>query len=76
MISQASLFGNPQERKVIRFKYIAETFKGRLPKSNSSKDDLSVPYLSMEYLRGNETAIDFVDPTGLVMSSETDVILL
>lgn len=69
----------PDRWNEIRFRYIATTSKGRLP---SKEDDVadadadSLPYLSMEYLRGDSDASTYVPSAGMIAADDQDVLLL
>jgi len=64
--------------ETIRFRYVANTSKGKLPEK--SEDELTaedgVPYLSMEYLRGDAEPSDFVSARGMITAIENDILLL
>jgi len=68
----------------IRFRYIASTSKGRLPAKGNDQtaepdpdvDADCLPYLSMEYLRGDSGASTYVLPEGMVVADDQDVLLL
>lgn len=62
----------------IRFRYIASTSKGRLPAKGDDDvaDPDSLPYLSMEYLRGDSDASTYVSSEGMVAAADQDVLLL
>lgn len=62
----------------IRFRYIASTSKGRLPAEGDDDvaDSDSLPYLSMEYLRGDSDASTYVSSKGMVTADDQDVLLL
>lgn len=68
----------PDHWSEIRFRYIASTLKGRLPaKSDGEVDDPdSLPYLSMEYLRGDSEASAYVSSEGMITANDQDVLLL
>ena len=62
-----------------RFRYLADVCKGSLP-SSEDKTGLKtevVPYLTMEYLRGeiSEPTLVSIDP-GLLLASDDDILLL
>ena len=63
----------------IRFRYLADVRKGRLPSSDDEAglDAESAPYLTMEYLRGenSEPTLISVNP-GLLMASADSILLL
>jgi len=68
----------PEGWKEMRFRYAATTAKGRLPSKEGetgSSEDL-LPYLSMEYLRGENPAPHYVSSKGMLTASEKDVLLL
>jgi len=65
--------------KTIRFRYVASTSKGRLPiqsQDQASVESGGVPYLSMEYLRGNSEPTEFVSSEGMVKTEDGDILLL
>ncbi|WP_145247441.1 restriction endonuclease subunit S [Pseudomonas oryzihabitans] len=68
----------PEHWGEIRFRYIASTTKGRLPgKGNDEASQAdTLPYLSMEYLRGDSEASTFVSSAGMITADEQDVLLL
>lgn len=68
----------PADWRKMRFRYFATTTKGRLPIKNDNQeaDIESVPYLSMEYLRGDSEASILVSSEGVVTASEQDILLL
>jgi type I restriction enzyme S subunit len=70
---------NQSEPRCVRFKYLADLQKGHLPSETfqSPTSETDVPYLSMEYLRGQTDAPDFTpcDPW-LVLADEGDTLLL
>ena len=61
-----------------RFKYIAEVSKGRLPPTSSKSSTVgTIPYLAMEYLRGEVDEPQLVvDGSGLLHAEDEDIILL
>ena len=62
-----------------RFKYLAEVTKGRLPASGDfrSQGEKAIPYLSMEYLRGENDEPEFVAfRSELVCANNNDILLL
>ena len=63
----------------IRFRYLADVRKGRLPSSDDEAglDAETAPYLTMEYLRGenSEPTLISVNP-GLLMASADSILLL
>lgn len=62
-----------------RFRYLAEVEKGRLPTpQDTTKDGAQmVPYLSMEYLRGEISEPTLVPlESGLLLADEGDILLL
>ena len=64
----------------IRFRYLAEVRKGRLPSSDyaATLDSEKVPYLTMEYLRGEEgsaPSLVSIEPD-LLLASNNDILLL
>ena len=70
---------NPLAWPEIRFRYLASTAKGRLPRQLSENENYKtsdVPYLSMEYLRGDEKARYFVSPDNLLLAGASDILLL
>lgn len=68
----------PERWNEIRFRYVAATFKGRLPAKGGrdAADADSLPYLSMEYLRGDSDASIYVSSEGMVAAENQDVLLL
>jgi type I restriction enzyme S subunit len=62
----------------MRFRYIASTSKGRLPAKDVDDvaDSDSLPYLSMEYLRGDSDASTYVVSEGMIVADDQDVLLL
>ncbi|MDT3737304.1 MAG: restriction endonuclease subunit S [Denitratisoma sp.] len=69
----------PGEWETIRFRYVANTSKGRLPEKLEDEPRVEtggVPYLSMEYLRGDSEPTEFVFPNGMVTANEGDILLL
>ncbi len=59
-----------------RFRYLADIQKGRLPSQSDSSGDM-LPYLSMEYLRGDDSEPTFVSADeGLLLADDGDVLLL
>jgi type I restriction enzyme S subunit len=68
----------PKRWDETRFRYIASTSKGRLPikEDNDVVDGDTLPYLSMDYLRGDANASSFVPPRGMVIAEDQDVLLL
>src|SRR5690606_27383180 len=68
----------PDHWNQMRFRYIASTSKGRLPAKGD--DDVghseSLPYLSMEYLRGDTDASTYVSSEGMISADDQDVLLL
>lgn len=68
----------PDHWSEIRFRYVASTSKGRLPSKGDDEiaDADALPYLSMEYLRGDSDASAYVSPKGMVTAAEQDVLLL
>lgn len=68
----------PSQWSEIRFRYIAATSKGRLPIKED--DDVVVgdvlPYLSMEYLRGDADASQYVPSQGMLTAEDQDILLL
>ena len=63
-----------------RFRYLADVRKGSLPPSDDDKATLNtegVPYLTMEYLRGetSEPTLVPIEPD-LLLASENDILLL
>jgi len=68
----------PDRWNEIRFRYVAATFKGRLPTKGDedATDTGSLPYLSMEYLRGDSSASTYVSSEGMVTAENQDVLLL
>jgi len=67
----------PSHWELKRFKYLANAQKGKLPKKLSSSNDDGVlpPYLSMDYLRGNE-ASQFVLDRDAVVIDDNEILLL
>ena len=62
-----------------RFKYLAGVAKGRLPASGDFKPqgEKAIPYLSMEYLRGEKDEPEFVAfRSELVCANNNDILLL
>lgn len=79
MIPEINVLENPQGWRSVRYKYLATTSKGRLPPTEdqgSTASESQVAYLSMEYLRGDSEATIFVDPKGLVVARDNDVLVL
>ena len=73
------VLSNPLAWPEIRFRYLASTAKGRLPRQLSENENYKtsdVPYLSMEYLRGDENARYFVSPDCLLLAEASDILLL
>lgn len=67
----------PDRWNEIRFRFIASTSKGRLPaKGDDVADTNSLPYLSMEYLRGDSDASNYVSSEGMITAVDQDVLLL
>ncbi|EJM67831.1 restriction endonuclease S subunit [Pseudomonas sp. GM50] len=68
----------PDRWSEIRFRYVAETSKGRLPAKGDENvpDTDALPYLSMEYLRGDSDATTYVSSEGMVTAENQDVLLL
>ncbi len=68
----------PKHWDKMRFRYIASTTKGRLPAKGDDgvADADSLPYLSMEYLRGDAEASTFVSSAGMIAADVHDVLLL
>lgn len=68
----------PNHWSEIRFRYIASTSKGRLPAKEESDivSDGTLPYLSMEYLRGDADTSNYVPALGMVTAEDRDVLLL
>ncbi|WP_025872471.1 restriction endonuclease subunit S [Methylobacillus glycogenes] len=67
----------PSHWREVRFRYIAATSKGRLP--TKEEEDVAVdalPYLSMEYLRGDTEASQYVPAQGMLTAENNDVLLL
>lgn len=67
----------PGHWREVRFRYIAATSKGRLPAKE--EEDVAVdvlPYLSMEYLRGDTEASQYVPAQGMLTAEDNDVLLL
>ena len=62
-----------------RFRYLSDVSKGSLPSSDDKADlnDEGVPYLTMEYLRGeiSEPTLVSIDPD-LLLASDDDILLL
>ena len=63
----------------VRFRYLADVRKGRLPSADgeSGLDAKSAPYLTMEYLRGEniEPTLVSIDPALLMASAESILLL-
>ncbi|MEY2341720.1 restriction endonuclease subunit S [Acidithiobacillus sp. IBUN Pt1247-S3] len=67
----------PDRWNQMRFRYIASTSKGRLPvKGDDDANSESLPYLSMEYLRGDTDASTYVSSEGMITADDQDVLLL
>jgi len=62
----------------IRFRYVATTSKGRLPAKGDDETAGAdtLPYLSMEYLRGDSDPTTYVASEGMVAAEDQDVLLL
>lgn len=64
----------------VRFRHLAEVRKGRLPSSDdgATLDSEKVPYLTMEYLRGEKNSAPSLIPIepGLLLASDNDILLL
>ena len=63
----------------VRFRYLADIRKGRLPSSDARNfARVRAPYLSMEYLRGGDDAPETLVPVepGLLRANEGDILLL
>jgi type I restriction enzyme S subunit len=61
------------ERYKLRFKYI----KGKIPKNLEEKNEKGyLPYLNMEYLRGNEEGILYAHDSKSIKVNEEDLLLL
>lgn len=67
----------PKEWDTRKFKFIAKYQKGKNPE-DLSLDQIAgtVPYLSMEYLRGSSQNVSFADPTQKVLANKSDLVLL
>lgn len=66
----------PEEWELMRFKYIARTQKGKLPKHIVSENlNNEPPYMSMEYLRGGEENQWVLDKDVIVVD-ENETLLL
>ncbi len=79
MISFVEYLPNPQVWESVRFKFLSSARKGKLPPSSEEKpndDETLLPYLAMEYLRGESSPENFVSPVGMVVASEGDILLL
>ena len=67
----------PSHWREVRFRYIAATSKGRL---SAKEEDITatdvVPYLSMEYLRGDTEASQYVSAQGMLTADDHDILLL
>jgi len=62
---------------MIRLKYIANFQKGRIPPELFSQPTPSrIPYLSMEYLRGQTTAPEYAEQEDSIIANDGDMILL
>lgn len=68
----------PDRWSQLRFRYIASTFKGRLPAKGDDgfANAVSMPYLSMEYLRGDSDASTYVSSEGMITADDQDILLL
>ncbi|MEB5973252.1 restriction endonuclease subunit S [Pantoea dispersa] len=67
----------PSHWREVRFRYIAATSKGRLPAKEEEDVTVDVlPYLSMEYLRGDTEASQYVPAQGMLTAEDNDVLLL
>jgi type I restriction enzyme S subunit len=68
----------PSQWSEIRFRYVASTSKGRLPVKEDDEVVVGdfLPYLSMEYLRGDANASHYVPSQGMVTAEDQDVLLL
>ena len=67
---------NAQSWPEMRFRFLANTNKGRLPKQDEANGFEKIPYLSMEYLRGETEAIGLVTSKGMLVAKDKDIILL
>lgn len=66
----------PEDWKVIRFKFLTNIQKGKLPKKIVSSHDLNLPpYMSMEYLRGGDQN-QWVLDTNPKIIDEHEILLL
>ena len=69
----------PKSWTTVRFRYLADIAKGMLPSLKDTRKDVSasLPYLSMEYLRGEiDEPIMLPFEDGLVLAEEGDILLL
>ena len=67
----------PKGWQIIKFKYIAKYKKGNSPdKFYDIQEVGTLPYLSMEYLRGTSNCTNFVESLNKTISTEEDLILL
>ncbi len=69
----------PKDWETIRFRYVANTTKGKLPEKSEEEPSSNlggVPYLSMEYLRGESVPTEFVFPNSMITADAGDILLL
>lgn len=80
MNSPSAVLPNSLSWSEVRFRYLASTAKGRLPQKEEEEsladEESHVPYLSMEYIRGEDEARNFVPSKGMLLALDADVILL
>ena len=66
----------PKHWKVKRIRYVVEYEKGKNPK-NQTFSQIGMPYLNMDYLRGNPKQIIYIEEyDNYIIVSENDILLL
>lgn len=66
----------PEHWKVAKLRHLISLQKGKVPKEMSS-DEIGLPYLSMEYLRGKQSVPNYVFPQeNLIVVEENELLIL